>query len=101
LVHADEPFLLSVGFIPERVDLTEKVRAGVAAEIARLEDLGYDAHHVYLDVAAGAESDALSHVRADAQPPLETIGCVVRSISSILFPPPATAKEIDDDSMYL
>jgi hypothetical protein len=55
--------VLSVGFIPERVDLTpfpgltpEKVRAGVAAELARLKELGYDAHHVYLDVADGAES---------------------------------------------
>jgi hypothetical protein len=56
--------VLSVGFIPERVDLSkfpgltpEKVRAGVSAEIDRLKELGFDAHHIYLDVADGAESE--------------------------------------------
>src|SRR5690349_9494358 len=55
--------VLVVGILPELVDFTpfpgmtaEKVRTGIAAQIARLGELGYDAHHLFIDLGETAEA---------------------------------------------
>jgi hypothetical protein len=55
--------VLSIGFIPELVDLSpfpgltpEKVRAGLASEEASLKALGYDVHVLLLDLGETAEA---------------------------------------------
>ena len=63
-------------------------------------------HGYYGEVNVRFEIDRTGHVTSIADlgsggARLETIGCVARSISRILFPPPTTAKEIVDYSLYL
>jgi hypothetical protein len=55
--------VLVIGLVPELVDFTpfpgmnaEKVRAGIAAEVAKLAALGFAAQSIYLDLGETAES---------------------------------------------
>ena len=55
--------VLVVGLVPELVDFSglpgmnaEKVRAGIAGQVASIAELGYRAQHVFIDLGETAES---------------------------------------------
>lgn len=80
--------VLLIGIIPELVDFSafpgldaEKVRAGIAAQIAQLNELGYDAQNIYVDLGETAEAELVTELSR------RSYDCVVFG-AGIRVPPP-------------
>jgi hypothetical protein len=83
--------VLVVGLVPELVDFTpfpgmnaEKVRAGIASQVAKLVELGYAAEHVYVDLGETAES-VLKATLAEKSFDCLVIGAGIRNSPSLFL----------------